>query len=160
MLPELERRVTALERRIKNGLTLARLTVTGALTGATATFTSLSITAGAITSGTYTPTLTNTTNIDASTAFQCQYIRVGSVVTVSGRVEVDATAAAATVLGISLPIASDLGANTNCAGVIARAGANAGEIHARPANDRAEASWTASVTTNAAYYFTFTYLII
>src|SRR5688500_4743620 len=36
-----------------------------------------------LTSGTYTPTLTNTTNLDGSTAYECQYLRVGNTVTVS-----------------------------------------------------------------------------
>jgi hypothetical protein len=72
--------------------------------------------AAGIASSTWTPTLTNTTNLDASTAYQGQYIRFGNTVTCSGKVDVDPTAAAATVLGISLPIVSNFGATEDCAG--------------------------------------------
>jgi hypothetical protein len=47
-----------------------------------------------VVSGSYTPTLVNVANLDASTAYSCQYVRVGSVVIVSGQVDVDPTAAA------------------------------------------------------------------
>ncbi len=62
---------------------------------------------GALTYGTYTPTLFNTTNVAASAAYVCQWLRVGNTVTVSGRVDIDPTTASTfTVLGMSLPIAS------------------------------------------------------
>ncbi len=67
-------------------------------------------------SGTYTPTLTNVTNITTSTAYKFQWMRVGNVVTVSGRVNIQNTATGASELGISLPIASDIGATTDCVG--------------------------------------------
>ena len=38
--------------------------------------------------GTYTPTLTNVTNLDSSTAYEAQYIRIGGTITVSGNVVV------------------------------------------------------------------------
>lgn len=113
-------------------------------------------------SGTYTPTLNNTTNVAASTAYQCQWIRVGNVVTVSGKVDVDPTAAAATVLGISLPIASNFGAVEDCAGAAfspAVAGQGAA-ILGSVANDRAEMQWVAVDTANRAMAFTFTYEVI
>lgn len=59
--------------------------------------------------GTYTPTLTNVLNISSSTAFRANYSRVGNIVTVSGKASIDITnPSAATILGISLPIASNL----------------------------------------------------
>lgn len=113
-------------------------------------------------SGTYTPTLTNTTNVAASTAYSCQYARVNGVVVVSGRVDVDPTAAGQVVLGISLPVASAL-ANTNelagTAAAIAVAGQSAG-IYADTTNDRATMEWVAVDTANRAMYFTFAYRII
>src|SRR3989304_10106925 len=58
-------------------------------------------------SGTYTPTLTNGTNVAASTAFECQWMRIGSVVCVRGKFNLDPTSAnTTTILGISLPVAS------------------------------------------------------
>src|SRR5687767_7463770 len=48
--------------------------------------------------GSYTPTLFNTTNVAASTAYECGWLRVGNRVTVYGLVDIDVTSAAATVL--------------------------------------------------------------
>lgn len=113
-------------------------------------------------SGTYTPTLTNVLNLDASTAFQCQYLRVGAVVTVSGQFSVDPTATGLTRLGISLPIASNFGATSDlggCANSIAVASESAG-IHADTTNDRAQVNWITTTTANNSMYFTFTYEVI
>ncbi len=113
-------------------------------------------------SGTYTPTLTNVANLDASTAYSCQYLRVGSVVTVSGRVDVDPTAAVATQLGISLPVASNLANANECAGT-GFASAIAGQgaaIRGDATNDRAEMVWTAVDITNQPMFFSFCYRVI
>lgn len=113
-------------------------------------------------SGTYTPTLTNTANVASSTAFECQYLRVGNVVTVSGQITITPTSASvATSLGISLPIASDIVGGRNLGGT-ACCGAAAGlvgQIAGDPTNDRA--LLTAVPSTNAAnnWSFSFTYLV-
>jgi len=58
-------------------------------------------------SGYYTPTLTNTANIDASTAYACIYSVSGDMVTVSGTVDIDpSSASVATELRMTLPIAT------------------------------------------------------
>lgn len=113
-------------------------------------------------SGVYTPTLTGVANVGASTPYECQYLRVGSTVTVSGRVDVDPTAAVSTQLGISLPIASNIGAPEDCAGTafcptIAGQGA---AILGDAANNRAQMEWIAVDITNQPMYFTFTYAVI
>ena len=115
----------------------------------------------ALASGTYTPTLFNVTNLAASTPLQCQYMRVGNVVTVSGRADVDPTAAGATRLDISLPIPSNFTDSANCGGVAA-AGDVAGfsaRILADATNDRARVEWIATDTAVRALGFSFTYLI-
>lgn len=112
--------------------------------------------------GTYTPTLTNATNVSASTAYPCQYARVGAMVTVSGKVDVDPTAAGATVLGISLPIASNFGNDYELGGVAFApgiAGQGAG-IEAGATNDRANMQWTAVDVTNQSWWFVFQYQVI
>ena len=113
-------------------------------------------------SGVYTPTLTNVTNVAASTAYQCQYMRVGSVVTVSGRVDIDATAAGAEELGMSLPVASNFGALEDCGGTAAATTASEYPmyIQADIANNRAAFRATKVDTSNHAHYFSFTYRII
>lgn len=115
-----------------------------------------------VTSGTYTPTLTNVTNITASTAYSCQYIRVGGVVTVSGRVDIDPTAAGAIRLDMSLPVASNL-ANANELAGTASHGAVAGysgQVSGDTTNDRASISAVTTDAANRAWHFTYTYRIL
>jgi hypothetical protein len=61
---------------------------------------------GTVSSGTYTPALTNGANVKSSTAYAGQYMRVGDVVTASMTIEVNTAAAGPVVLGISLPVAT------------------------------------------------------
>jgi hypothetical protein len=112
-------------------------------------------------SGTYTPTLTNVTNVAASANSAAQYLRVGSMVTVSGAVTIDPTAAGSTILDISVPVASNFASVGQLAGT-ANAPAvneNAG-IFANITDDRARLQFTAVATGNSVWYFHFTYRII
>lgn len=59
-------------------------------------------------SSTYTPTLTNTTNVTASTARITSYSQVGNIVTAYGTLDVTTTLAVATEVQLTLPVASDL----------------------------------------------------
>jgi hypothetical protein len=113
-----------------------------------------------IASGTYTPTLFNTTNISASAAFVCQWIRVGNVVNVSGSVDIDAVAAAPTNLGMSLPIPSTLGTQSALGGTSANGNDNPVEISADTVNNRAQFTYAAIDLTLRRYHFTFQYLIL
>lgn len=116
-----------------------------------------------ITSGVYTPTLTNVANLDGSTAFECQYLRVGSTVTVSGKVSIDPTlAATSTQLGISLPIASNIGAQEDCAGAAFASGiaAQGAAILGDAANNRAQMEFISADLTNQPMYFSFSYQVI
>lgn len=113
--------------------------------------------------GAYTPVLTNVANLSASTAYSCQYLRVGAVITVSGHVDVDpVTTATDTQLGISLPIASALANAGECAGsawaptLTSEGGAILGDV----VNSRATLQWKAIDVSNAARYFTFQYRVI
>lgn len=116
-------------------------------------------------SGTYTPTITNVTNISASTAYQCQYMRVGNTVTVSGKVGLDITAVGAYEAGISLPIASNFGADEDCAGTgegitSAPGAADSVYVKADITNDRASLNGNDNDTSNHSHFFMFTYQII
>lgn len=115
-----------------------------------------------VAAGTYTPTLTNQSNLDGSTAYECQYSRVGNTVTVSGKVDVNPTATGTTKLGISLPIASNLGAAEDCAGTAASTGfaGESGPITGDAGNDRALLDWVTASSANHDMYFTFTYVVI
>ena len=132
----------------------------GTLTNCTGLPASTGITGG---DGTYTPTLTNVANVDATTAAVCQYIRIGSTVTVSGTLALDATAAGTfTQVGISLPIASNFASVNQCAGTgVGDGGSNgSGVIRADATNDRAELFCVPAGTANTTWYFHFTYRII
>ena len=113
--------------------------------------------------GTYTPTLTNTANVSASTPYSCQYQRIGNIVTVSGKVDVTATTTLTDAqLSISLPIASNLANANECAGtafapLVAGQGA---AILGDATNDVAIMQWQAIDTNSRAMFFTFTYRII
>lgn len=113
-------------------------------------------------SGTYTPTLTNVANLDGSTAYQCQFLQVGSAVIVSGKVDVDPTAAGLTQLGISLPVASNLGAAEDCAGVAFASGiaGQGAAILGDAANNRASMEWIAVDLTAQPMWFTLQYEVI
>jgi hypothetical protein len=113
--------------------------------------------------GVYTPTLTGVANVAASTAYSCQYVRVGDVVIVSGKLDLDPTAATTlTQLGISLPVTSNIGAEEDCAGsagspVILSGAAIRGDA----GNNRAEFAWTTGLdVTNQSWFFQFMYQII
>src|SRR5690606_24010086 len=68
------------------------------------------LTWGSITTeGTYTPTLTNTTNIAASTAYTTYYVRIGDWVYVWGEADIDATASLTlSEMAMTLPISSSI----------------------------------------------------
>ena len=141
------------------------ISVTGGITIARDAVTSPASNDGNVFSGTYTPSLTNTTNVAASTAYECQYMRVGNVVTVSGRINIDPTlTATASEIGISLPIASNFSAITNLGGTGAIATTttevSAGGILADTTNDRAQFRFVAGGVTARDYGFTFTYRVI
>lgn len=133
-----------------------------AASGGAGSFTTLSITQGAVISGTYTPTLFNVANLDASTAYTAQYMRVGGVVTVSGKVDVDPTALLSTKLGISLPVASTLSAAEKCSGnaVANSIASEAAAIEADTVNNRAQMEWISVSVANHSMYFDFTYQVI
>jgi hypothetical protein len=140
------------------------LDVTGGIQTSRTGVTSPASTDGNIFSGTYTPTLTNVNNVAASTAYTCQYMRVGNVVTVSGRVDIDPSAQQDTTLGVSLPIASNFTANENLGGTFVSQQATdakvPGVIYADSTNDRATFYFRPTVATNQSYTFTFTYQVI
>lgn len=112
-------------------------------------------------SGTYTPTLTNLTNLSASTTYVAQYMRVGNTVNVSGKVDIDPTLTATkTVLKMSLPINSTFATSQQCAGVafssdIAAQGA---AIVAGKTTSRME--WVSADISNQPMFYNYTYQII
>jgi hypothetical protein len=111
----------------------------------------------------YTPTLTNVTNLDASTAFSSVYIQIGTRVIVFGMVQADATlaASAVTALGLSLPVASNFTSAAQLGGVAATGSVNmSARISADVANDRAQFDWLSQSTGNVGLSFIFGYSVL
>lgn len=139
----------------------ADLTFTG---GNTLNATNLQISQGAVTSGYYTPTNPGTanTNVDAVSLVDLQYIRVGNVATVSGSVDVDATAGGgtATVIDLTLAFASNLfGANQLAGSGVLPGSGIAVAVYADTTNDHALLRWLSQSTSNQTITFSFTYYI-
>lgn len=116
-----------------------------------------------IRSGTYTPTLSAITNVTSTVTRQCQWMRVGNVVTVSGQFDVTPTGNGLTVVRISLPVASDFGTAFECggAGHSTLVGVHGASIIANAGFNLAELSFintTGAVLDTMA--FTFTYEVI
>ncbi len=157
-----------------NGSTVVAVTSAGAaVTGTLSASGLISATAAGIAvptsalgtcySGTYTPTITNGTNVDGSTAFECQYMRVGNVVTVSGTVNIDPAATGTyTSIGMSLPVASNFSAAPQLGGVGCTGLAAQGVfgILADTTNDRAQFDGSFTSAPNQALRFSFTYQVI
>lgn len=143
-------------------LTASGNTVLSTVQMAGLTCTTLSIAGGAVIGGTYTPTLFNTANVGASTALQCQYIRVGNVVNVSGGVTLAPTLLATlTTLGMSLPIASTLSSLSNLGGTAANSSvaSNGGPVFADTVNNRATLQLISVGTGSETFSFDFQYLV-
>jgi hypothetical protein len=143
--------------RIKDGggLQISRTAVTAPATGD-----------GNVFSGTYTPTQVSTnTNVTSVTYNSASYMRVGSIVTVSGRVEITATATGNTVVQFSLPIASAFTATSQGSGTGAQTSATTANnsfarLSAQSTDDCIFLQTNSTVTTSASYFYTFTYRII
>lgn len=126
------------------------------------------VTAGSstIASGTYTPTRSSETNLDANvTMTQAQYMRVGNTVTVSGRFTANPTTTLVqTDFEITLPVASNIGATEDAAGTAAcgtiTTRSESAEVIGVAANDTAQIQWVPVDVANQTWSFQFSYEII
>lgn len=107
--------------------------------------------------GQYTPTFTGLVNTDTVTGSAANYVKTGSLVTVSGSVTVDAAAAGSASFGVSLPIPSNFATVTDCSGMMVSGN---GAITADTSNDRANVQFTAPDGASHSYVFSFSYRII
>ncbi|SOY65584.1 hypothetical protein CBM2586_B10179 [Cupriavidus phytorum] len=113
-------------------------------------------------SGLWTPTVTALTNVDAVTAFECQYSRVGNVITFSGQVNIDPTATGLTEIGMSLPVASNLIATRQAAGTYSSNSStikDGGAIYGDSTNKRLTFRHVAGSTSNLSFFFSGSYLV-
>lgn len=118
---------------------------------------------GNVFSGAYTPTLTNVTNITASSASAHHYSRVGNIVTMAGTVTVTPTAAAGatTTMDIALPIPSNFSVTDQCSGVaFDYSGGQIGKIESEPTGDKMRLTFAANATASRVFKYTAVYRII
>lgn len=143
--------------------------VAGSYTGAGAwTFPLIhNIGAGNITSGTYSPTLSASTNVASSIVYDAQYMRVGNVVTVSGYISITPTAATTTTnWDLTLPIASAMTSAIHLGGTFVQEGGsatadyNAGRIQANDTTDKALFLYAPSHNGTKIATYTFTYVVL
>lgn len=110
---------------------------------------------------TWTPTLTSVANVTSSTAYQCQYLRVGATVTASCKIEVTSTTGETlTQLGISLPVASNFGAAEDCVGPASTTIEWAAYVLADATNNRCELNYSFPSSGSHVFYTTFTYQVL
>ena len=109
--------------------------------------------------GTYTPSLTNGANMTSSTAYVCQWMRVGNVVTVSGKVDVTLSAGGGSAVSITLPVASNFTDESQAGGSFRGSISTAsGAAYADTTNDRIFLMGTYA-TGSQSIWFTATYLV-
>lgn len=114
--------------------------------------------------GTWTPTLSGAGNINSATAYSGQYLRVGNAVHCSVQMDITNFIAGQAKLGVTLPVASNLGAQRDLSGtanpLMTVSGAEPGVVYADATNDRAELAYMAIGATPTIWMLTFTYRVI
>ena len=142
-------------------LSLADSGTTGTLTTG-----ALSLTGGAVLSGTWTPTCVNVVNVASiDNVRTCWYYRMGANVFCVGNVEVTPTTGSNTVtaFSVTLPIASNFTGSNNATGILhARRANNSysdGDIVANTTNDNVELRFGSIDTSSHNVKFVFSYLI-
>ena len=115
-----------------------------------------------IASGFYFPVFIGVENVDTITPFEASYMRIGDVVTVQGRVQVDPTVnATATSVRISLPVPSDIIVLNYLSGSAAALNVadHVAAIQGDTTNDAASMTFTSRMTTPTTFFYNFSYRI-
>jgi len=121
---------------------------------------------GRTTSGTYTPIQVSTNvNVASVTFNSCQYARVGSVVIVSGRLDIDATVIGDTTVKMSIPIPSNFANGWSATGTFTQYGAVTlpsivGSITSDATNDCVVLRVNSATAASQSYVLNFTYQVI
>jgi len=112
------------------------------------------------TSGFYTPTATNVSNITSSTPHEAQWIRTANTIMVFGTVDATKTGAGAFEIGISLPFPSAFTGGAELNGVWNSNFITSGYVRADAVNDRAACVGNDANTGSSTYYYVFGYRIL
>lgn len=113
--------------------------------------------------GTYTPTNTSISNLDsAPTAFTTNYMRVGNMVTVSGKVTIDPSGGGDSIWEMTLPVSSTFTAEEDLAGTFqldTSSGSRENGIKAQTSNGKARFKGNMGFTTAVSGFFIFMYQV-
>ena len=109
--------------------------------------------------GSYTPTFVGVTNVDGTALVAASWVRSGDVVRVDIELDVDPTAAAATEVGVELPVASAIASAGDVSGIASGGSGVVGFVAGDAANDRAALSFTAGGTAAERWRASFSYSI-
>lgn len=113
------------------------------------------------TSGTYTPTGTGVANIDSVTPGLATWMRVGDIVSVSGFMAVNHTTLGdATVVRLSLPVASALAAQDDLGGACGAQDTLGGMVEADDTNDEALFRWEAPTSASRFVGYSYQYRVL
>lgn len=120
---------------------------------------------GGTTSGEYTPTVTNVTNIASSSAGSAFWIRAGNFVSVAGSITFDPTAVGYSALTITLPVTVNNFTNTQEASGVCNADKGAATVGSMIASSVAGATTVringyATYSDNTNHRYAFTYKVI
>ena len=111
-------------------------------------------------SGSYMPAYVGVANVESITPFEARWVRIGDVVTVSGRMQVDPVAnTTATSVRIPLPVASDVLTVAFLGGsaISMNVADHVAFIEGDTANDAAIMSFTSRISTPVSWNFSFSY---
>lgn len=112
-------------------------------------------------SGTYTPTGTGVTNVDSVTPGLATYMRIGDIVSVAGFMAVNHTTNAdATVVRLSLPIASAFTAQDDLGGACGAQDNLGGMVEADDTNDEALFRWVAPTSATRFIAYSYQYRVL
>jgi hypothetical protein len=134
------------------------------LDGVTATTAELNLVDGitALAAGTYTPTVTASTNVGTVSGRQGQYQRINNTVTVSGQAVADTSGSGTSAVFITLPVSSTLTTEQQCCGAGCWYNSSSGFGVVRiisGTSNRAQLLWTAVAEEQQVVTFHFTYLV-
>jgi hypothetical protein len=134
------------------------------LDGVTATAAEINLLDGitALAAGTYTPTVTASTNVGTVSGRQGQYQRINNTVTVSGQAVADTSGSGTSAVFITLPVSSTLTTEQQCCGAGCWYNSSSGFGVVRiisGTSNRAQLLWTAVAEEQQVVTFHFTYLV-
>lgn len=154
---------TAAELNILDGVTATAAEI-NILDGVTASAAELNLLDGitALAAGTFTTTVTASTNVNSASARQGQYQRVNNTVTVSGQIIANTGSSGYSAVFVTLPVASTLTTEQQCCGAGSwyDASSNIGVVRIiSGTSNRAELVWIAVGEEEQIVTFHFTYLV-